>query len=64
MRLVLFVTLVRKLVSKFTGNGAELFNGKKGPSEPLLSRTPSFKLFEKYLSVTISNHLQGSANSL
>ena len=47
----MFVTLVRKLVSKFTGNGAELFNGKKGPSEPLLSRTPSFKLFEKYLSV-------------
>ena len=57
LRFISFVTLVKKPVSKFAENGAESLNGKTNPSEPLLSRTPSFRLSEKYLSVTISNLL-------
>ena len=49
---VLFVTLVRKSVSKFSRNAVESLNGKISPSEPLLSWIPSFRLSEKYLSVT------------
>ena len=33
LRFVLFVTLVRKLVSKFAGNGVELLSGNTGSSE-------------------------------
>ena len=54
LRFVSFVTLVKKSVSKFAGL-VESLNVKARPSEPLLSRTPSFRLSEKYLSVTISH---------
>ena len=55
LRFVSFVTLVKKSVSKFAGLVVESLNVKTRPSEPLLSRTPSFRLSEKYLSVTISH---------
>ena len=57
LRFVLFITLVRKSALKFAGNAVESLNGKISPSKPLLSWTPSFRLSEKYLSVTISNLL-------
>ena len=56
LKFVLFVTLVED-VSKFAGNSVELVNGKTSSSEPLFSQTLSFRLSEKYISVTISNLL-------
>ena len=37
LRFVLFITLVRKSVSKFAANGAESLNRKTSPSEHLVS---------------------------
>ena len=54
---ICFVCYIRKFVSKFSENGVESLNGKTSPSEPLLSRTASFGLSEKYLSVEISHLL-------
>ena len=54
---ICFVCYIRKSFSKFSGNGVESLNGKTSPSKPLLSRTASFGLSEKYLSVEISHLL-------